>query len=117
MVKTINVTTEIPDSREIRITLPDDVPTGPAELFVVITSPGSREAKTLSDLFDSEFFGMWRGREDMADSAELACQLREEAWNRTLDEELTGHTALVQELTGILPGEVDLTREDERSKL
>ena len=32
MVKTISVSTEVPPSREVRITLPDEIPLGPVEL-------------------------------------------------------------------------------------
>jgi hypothetical protein len=81
MVRTLNVSAEIPLSREVRIILPEDVPTGPAELLVVV-SCGDGRAQTLRDLLNSEFFGMWRDREDIQDSVEFAANLRREAWRR-----------------------------------
>ena len=81
MVRTINLATDIPSSRELRILLPPDVPTGPAELVVVVASR-ERPTRTLGDLVRSEFFGMWRDRADIGDSAEYARQLRAEAWRR-----------------------------------
>ena len=81
MVRTINLATDIPSSRELRIMLPPDVPTGPAELVVVVASR-QRPTRTLGDLVRSEFFGMWRDRTDIADSAKYARQLRTDAWRR-----------------------------------
>jgi hypothetical protein len=83
MVKTINLTADVPESREVRITLPADVPTGPAEIVVVVASHASAPARTLGDLMRSEFFGMWRDRADIGDSAEFARRLRAEAWSRS----------------------------------
>jgi len=83
MVRTINLATDIPSSRELRIMLPPDVPTGPAELVVVVVvASRERSTRTLGDLVRSEFFGMWRDRGDIGDSAEYARQLRAEAWRR-----------------------------------
>lgn len=83
MVRTINLTTEIPLNRQVWITLPPDVPTGPAELVVVV-APRTGQVQTLGDLARSEFFGMWRDRADISDSAEYARQLRAEAWRRAI---------------------------------
>ncbi len=82
MVKTINFTADVPPNREVHITLPADVPTGPAEIVVVIASPAAPAVRTLGDLIRSEFFGMWRDRDDLGDSAEFARRLRAEAWSR-----------------------------------
>jgi hypothetical protein len=83
MVKTMNVNAEIPASRELLITLPNDVPIGPAEIVVVISPSSHSQASTLGDLADSEFFGMWRERTDLGDSVEFARNLRSEAWKRS----------------------------------
>ena len=82
MVRTVNLTTDIPPNREVRVTLPADVPTGPAEIVVVVASRAGSPARTLGDLLRSEFFGMWRDRTDIDDSAEFARRLRVEAWSR-----------------------------------
>ncbi len=82
MVKTINLTTDVTPNREVRITLPTDVPLGPAEIVVVVASHAAAVTRTLGDLLRSEFFGMWQDRPDIADSAEFARRLRAEAWSR-----------------------------------
>jgi hypothetical protein len=81
MTRTINLNAEIPESRQLRITLPDDVPSGPAE--IVITVSTQPPITTLGDLLQSEFFGMWRDRSDIIDSFQFALQLRSEGWNRS----------------------------------
>jgi hypothetical protein len=82
MVTTLSLTTEIPSNREVRITLPDTVPTGPAEIVIVVASRLEPLGYTLGDLLDSEFFGMWHARDDIGDSVEYARRLRAEAWSR-----------------------------------
>ena len=81
-MKTLNINADIPANRELRITLPDDVPTGPAEI-VVIVSPGTRHGdSTLGALSESEFFGIWEGRQDITDSIAFSRHLRSEGWER-----------------------------------
>lgn len=79
---TIRISTEITAEREVRITLPADTPLGQADIVVVIAPQATAVPKTLGDVLHSEFFGMWRDREDIADSAAFARQLREDAWKR-----------------------------------
>ena len=83
MVKTVNMTAEIPPSREIHITLPGDIPVGPAEIVLVVSSRTPARNSTFGDLASSEFFGMWADRGDIGDSAEFARQLRADAWQRS----------------------------------
>ncbi len=82
MTKTITLTADVPPDREVRIQLPAEVPTGPADITVVVTPHGSNGGSTLGDLLHSEFFGMWRERDDISDSVEFAEHLRAEAWSR-----------------------------------
>jgi len=83
MIRTISLTADVSPKREVRIVLPSDVPLGPAEIVVVVAPrSGSRVAHTLGDLARSEFFGMWRDRTDIGDSAGFARRLRAEAWSR-----------------------------------
>lgn len=86
MTKTINVTTEIPPNREVTITLPNDFPVGPVRLMVTATTSAEETAPshTLGDLLNSEFFGVWRERTDIADSVDFAERLRIEGWRRGL---------------------------------
>ena len=82
MIKTLNLNADIPPSRELHVTLPIDVPVGPAEVVLVVSSQVSTGGSTLGELASSEFCGMWADRTDIGDSAEFARQLREEAWKR-----------------------------------
>jgi hypothetical protein len=59
MVRTVNLNTHIPANRELHILLPADIPTGPAEIVLVVSSSVTSTASTLGELADSEFFGMW----------------------------------------------------------
>ena len=81
MFKTMNLHAEIPASRELRITLPKDVPMGPAELVLVIATTHVAQDRTLQDLANSEFFGMWKNRPSMGD--DFARRLRSEGWKRS----------------------------------
>lgn len=83
MVKTVSWNAQIPTNRELHITLPSDFPAGPAELVLVVSSQTPSNAKTLGDFLDSEFFGMWKDRTDITDSAAFARQLRDEGWKRS----------------------------------
>jgi hypothetical protein len=83
MVKTVTLNTEIPANRELRITLPEDVPTGSAAIIVTVYFPGPSTAPTFGDLLSSEFFGMWRDRADIEDTLEFAGKLRSMGWKRS----------------------------------
>ncbi|NIW98541.1 MAG: hypothetical protein GWN13_09925 [Phycisphaerae bacterium] len=83
LIRTINLMTEVLPDREVRITLPSDVPLGPAEIVVVVASRAGATAPSLGNLLHSEFFGMWRDRTDIDDSVEFARRLRTEAWSRS----------------------------------
>lgn len=82
MVRTLNLTADIPANRELHISLPADFPQGPAEIVLVISPAKEPNVSTLADLRDSEFFGMWRDRADIGDSASFARDLRSEGWKR-----------------------------------
>ncbi len=82
MVKTVAFNTEIPANRELRITLPADVPTGAAAIVIMVSPSGHSNAATFNDLLNSEFFGMWRDRTDIDDSLEFSRKLRSEGWKR-----------------------------------
>jgi len=83
MAKTFTLNTDIPASRELCITLPADVPTGSAKIVITVSPSGAQPHSTFGDLLNSEFFGMWRDREDIQDSSEFARKLRSEGWNRS----------------------------------
>ena len=81
MFKTVNLHAEIPANHELHITLPSDVPTGPADVVLVISTSDQEKTRTLKDLADSEFIGMWSDRPDAGD--DLARRLRSEGWKRS----------------------------------
>ena len=82
MVKTLNLTADIPASRELKISLPADFPQGPAEIVIVASPAKEHGVSILGNLLNSEFFGMWRDRTDIGDSAGFARDLRSEGWKR-----------------------------------
>ena len=81
MVKTLNLRAEIPPNRELHITLPNDVPTGPAEIVLVVSSSEVASDSTLGALAGSDFLGLWKDRSDITDS--FAHTLRSEGWKRS----------------------------------
>jgi len=85
MVRTVSLNAEVPANRELSIRLPADVPTGPAEIVVVVSSSRRESACALGDLANSEFFGMWRDRADIDDSFRFARKLRSEGWKRPVE--------------------------------
>ena len=65
MVKTVSFKTDVPANHEVRVILPDDVPVGPAEFVLIVIPKGASAGRTLGDLAESEFFGMWKDRTDL----------------------------------------------------
>ncbi len=80
MVKSVTFNAEIPPNRELRITLPTDIPTGSAAITVLVSTADHLNAVTFKDLLNSEFLGMWRDRTDINNSVEYARKLRLEGW-------------------------------------
>jgi hypothetical protein len=82
MVKTVYLKTDVGQDREVRLTLPDDVPVGPAEITLIVTPVVEKSLPTLGEFAESEFFGMWKDREDVGAGSDFARKLREEGWKR-----------------------------------
>lgn len=85
MVRTLTVRTQIPSDRRLLIDVPADVPTGPVEVVVVITTSRTEMpvlAGTAADMARSPLFGLWAHRDDIGDSMEYARQLRLRAERR-----------------------------------
>jgi hypothetical protein len=82
MVKTLNISADIPADRELRIVLPHDFPSGPAEIMLVVSSASPAPSSTLGAFLNSVYFGMWRDRADITDNVEFARTLRNEGWKR-----------------------------------
>jgi len=82
MVATVTISTHVPESRHIEVTVPQEVPVGPAEMVIVVVTGDADQPRTLGDLAASGFFGAWAGRTDVQDSVEYARLLRADAWSR-----------------------------------
>jgi hypothetical protein len=52
-------------------------------LSIQVISEDETPNSILGDLLNSEFFGMWRDRSDIEDSALFAKELRQKAWSRS----------------------------------
>jgi hypothetical protein len=82
-MKTITCKVVIPIDRQLKITIPEDVPPGPAEVVVVIVPEAIAEkGGTAGDLLRSPLFGLWKDRNDIGDSVEYAKKLRDKAQHR-----------------------------------
>jgi hypothetical protein len=83
-MRVVTITTTVTPERTLTIRVPEEIPTGPAEVIVVFApeSP-SKPRRTLGDLRASEFFNMWQDRTDLSESPALARTLREQAWKRS----------------------------------
>jgi len=82
MVKTLSFKAEVPPNRELKISLPSDVPVGPAEIVITVAPESGIPDRTLGDLSRSEFLGMYRDRSDAEDVEAFARRLRKDAWSR-----------------------------------
>jgi hypothetical protein len=81
MVKRLNLIAEIPPNRELHITLPNDVPTGPAEIVLDVSSATRPGDSTLGALAGSDFLGLWKDRPEITDS--FAQTSRSLGWKRS----------------------------------
>lgn len=77
-MKIFTLQTEVPSTRQITLTLPEEVPVGPVDLEIHITSPTSRlpGPGTLGSLLASPLCGIWADRTDIGDSIAYARRLR-----------------------------------------
>jgi hypothetical protein len=82
-MRTITSKVVIPTDRQLHISVPEDVPPGPAEIVLVIvpeTTP--QKGLTGGELLRSPLFGIWKDRTDIGDSVEYARKLRAKAEQR-----------------------------------
>ena len=83
-MKTIVCKVVIPIDRQLKITIPEDVPLGPAEVVVVIVPEAvAKKGGTAGDLLQSPLFGLWKDRTDIGDSVEYVRKLRAKAEQRS----------------------------------
>ena len=81
MVRTVTLNADIPLSRELRITLSAEVPTGSAAIVITVSPTAPSTSPTFDDLLKSEVLGMWRDRADIDESVEFARKLRSQGWD------------------------------------
>jgi hypothetical protein len=83
-MKTVACKVNIPTDRQLHISLPEDIPPGPAEMVLVIAPEAPPEkGGTAGDLLRSPLCGIWKDRVDIGDSVEYARRLRAEAERRS----------------------------------
>jgi len=79
-MKAITRQVVIPADRQLHISVPEDVPPGPAEVVLVIAPAAPEErGMTAGDLLHSPLCGIWKDRTDLGDSLEFARSLRAKA--------------------------------------
>lgn len=85
MIRTLRLHVKILPQRELHIKVPENVPTGPAEIVVVIASPEAppEPAGTAGDMLRSSLFGLWADRDDIEDPISYARHLRSLAEQRS----------------------------------
>ncbi|MCP4546786.1 MAG: hypothetical protein GY835_10025 [bacterium] len=81
MPTTIQLTAETTARRELVIRVPQEVSASATWIVLEVTPPAQPRRPTLGDLLSSEFFGMWRDRDDITDSTDYARDLRKRAWS------------------------------------
>jgi len=82
-MRTITSKIVIPADRQLHISVPEDVPPGPAEIVLVIVSEATAgKGRTAGELLQSPLFGIWKDRTDVGDSVEYARALRARAEQR-----------------------------------
>jgi hypothetical protein len=85
-VKTVTYNVVIPADRQLHVTVPEDVPPGPAEIVLVIAPEAPVEQEqgmTAGDLLQSPLCGIWKDRADIGDSVQFARSLRSRAEQRS----------------------------------
>jgi hypothetical protein len=83
-MKTVTCTVVIPADRQLHITVPEDIPPGPAEMVLVIAPEAPAEkGLTAGDWLRSSRCGVWQDRTDIGDSVEFARSLRVRATQRS----------------------------------
>ena len=83
-MKILSLKTEVPSTRQITLTLPEDFPVGMVDLEIHIASQQSPlpAPGTLGSLLSSPLCGIWADRTDIGDSITYARQLRSQAEQR-----------------------------------
>jgi hypothetical protein len=83
-MRTITSKVVIPEDHQLRLSVPEDVPPGPAEIvLVIVPEPTPGKGLTAAELLRSPLFGIWKDRTDMTDSVEYARKLRARAEQRS----------------------------------
>jgi hypothetical protein len=84
LMKAVVCKVVIQADRRLHISIPEDVPPGPAEIALIIAPEAPAErGMTAGDLLRSPLCGIWKDRSDIDDSIEYACLLRAQAERRS----------------------------------
>ena len=92
MTHTVRIQAKIPASRRLEIMLPEEIPSGDADLVVSVTPREKHETtesigdapriRTFSELLSSEFAGMWADRDDLPKTDDEFREWRRRLWER-----------------------------------
>lgn len=82
MSKTLTLHGEIRPDHTLTVTLPDDLPVGPAKITVTVEAEDSSMIRTLGELANSDFFGMFADRDDLPKTNEEFREWRRKLWER-----------------------------------
>jgi hypothetical protein len=83
-MKTVTCKVVIPTDRQLHLTIPEEIPSGPAEIvLVIVPETPSAQGLTAGDLLRSPLCGLWKDRSDIGDSIEYARMLRAKAEQRS----------------------------------
>jgi len=74
----------IPADRQLHISIPENIPPGPAEIALIVAPEAPAErGMTAGDLLRSPLCGVWKGRSDIGDGVEYVRLLRAKAEQRS----------------------------------
>lgn len=80
MSKTLTLQGEIRPDYTLTVTLPDDMPIGPAQILVTAEMEEPTAIRTLGELANSEFFAMFADRDDLPTTNEDFREWRRKLW-------------------------------------
>lgn len=81
-MRTVTFKVVIPADRQLQITVPEDIPLGPAEVVLIAPEAVPTKGRTAGELLRSPLFGIWKDRADIGDTIEFARRLRAEGERR-----------------------------------
>ena len=80
MNRTLTVDGEIGEDHILKVEMPDDVPVGPARVTVTTEVETKKPIRTLGELLDRGFVGMYADRTDLPTTPEEFAAWRKKIW-------------------------------------